>query len=127
MEILEITADRYTDIHGERQYGERYLVMDEDGGMVVGVGESVEAAMADAARCCAGAGFAEPERVYVWDQEVKVEIDGRMVDFDAAVNLMDAEIVAILHSTIAPCTNQQFSDAYAKAHEEKYGEDFIVI
>lgn len=48
-----------------------------------------------------------------WDVEV---------DFDAAVNLMDEEIREKLNDKMAPCTDQEFFDAYAKAHEEKFCE-----
>lgn len=48
------------------------------------------------------------------------------VDFEAAVNLMDDEIREALHAELAPCTEQEFFDAYCKAHEEKYGEKFAV-
>lgn len=44
--------------------------------------------------------------------------------FDAVVVLMDDEIREQLHNELAPCTRQAFFEAYAKAHKEKYGEDF---
>lgn len=49
---------------------------------------------------------------------------GKELDFDTAVILMDDEIRESLHTALAPCTNQQFFDAYAKAHEEKFGEEW---
>lgn len=49
---------------------------------------------------------------------------GTEIDFDAAVSLMDDEIREELHNELAPCTEQEFFDAYCKAHEEKYGEEF---
>ena len=76
-----------------------------------------------------------------------VMLNGYMVDFDEAVNLMDDEIREAVHADIAPCTDQEFMDdeireevhrkmapcseqefmdAYAKAHHEKYGEEFKV-
>lgn len=48
------------------------------------------------------------------------------VVFEAAVNLMDDEIREALHAELAPCTEQEFFDAYCKAHEEKYGEEFAI-
>lgn len=48
------------------------------------------------------------------------------VDFEVAVNLMDDEIREALHAELAPCTEQEFFDAYCKAHEEKYGEEFAI-
>lgn len=51
----------------------------------------------------------------------KVMVDGREVDFDAAVVLMDDEIREELHGEMAPCGDQEFADAYAKAHARKFG------
>lgn len=55
-----------------------------------------------------------------------IELNGRNVDFDAAVALMDDEIREQLHSELSPCDPQEFIDSYAKAHAQKFGEDFIV-
>ena len=49
---------------------------------------------------------------------------GDEIDFPAAVQLMDDEIRERLHNELAPCTDQEFFDAYCEAHEEKYGEEF---
>lgn len=62
----------------------------------------------------------------------KVIINGKSVDFDAAVNLMDDEIREHLHSTVAdynqddPKSHQNFVDAYCVAHSQRFGEDFQV-
>jgi len=59
---------------------------------------------------------------------VGAPINGRLVDFDAAVNLMDDELREHIYSTIvSPCTNQQFIDAYTMAHAAKFGEVFKVM
>ena len=55
-----------------------------------------------------------------------VTYNNTQVDFEAAVNLMDDEIREALHAELAPCTEQEFFDAYCKAHEEKYGEKFAI-
>ena len=55
-----------------------------------------------------------------------VMLNGEMVDFDVAVSLMDDDIREEVHADVAPCTDQEFMDAYAKAHHEKYGEEFKV-
>lgn len=55
-----------------------------------------------------------------------VTYNNDQVDFEAAVNLMDDEIREAIHAELAPCTEQEFFDAYCKAHEEKYGEEFAV-
>ena len=57
----------------------------------------------------------------------RVNLNGKTIDFDAAVNLMNDEIREELHNKMAPCTDQEFIDAYAKAHADKYdGEEFEV-
>lgn len=53
--------------------------------------------------------------------------DGRTVNYAAAVGLMDDDLREQLHREMAPCTNQEFYDAYVKAHAEKYnGEKFQI-
>jgi len=49
---------------------------------------------------------------------------GIEIDFDVAVNLMDDELREELHRELAPCADQEFFDAYAKAHEIKFGESW---
>lgn len=44
--------------------------------------------------------------------------------FDVAIAMMDDEIREDLHAELAPCTDQEFFDAYAKAHAEKFGEEW---
>lgn len=48
------------------------------------------------------------------------------VDYEAAVNLMDDDIREAIHAAMAPCTEQEFLNAYAAAHEAKFDEEFIV-
>ena len=50
---------------------------------------------------------------------------GEEVYFDAAVGLMDDDIREELNFQMAPCTDQEFFDAYSKAHKEKFGEEFV--
>ena len=56
----------------------------------------------------------------------KVMLNGEMVDFDVAVNMMDEETCEEIHEDIAPCTDQEFIDEYVKRHEKKYGETFVI-
>ena len=56
-----------------------------------------------------------------WGKKI-VENDG---DWDAIVNYMDRDIAEALHLKLAPCTNQEFFNAYCKAHEKKFGETFV--
>lgn len=49
---------------------------------------------------------------------------GVEIDFDAAANLMDAEICEDVNFDLAPCTEQEFFDEYVKRHLAKYGEEF---
>ncbi len=57
---------------------------------------------------------------------VQVTLNGRQIDFDAAVNLMDDEIRERLHSQGFEANQEQaFLDAYVAAHAEKFdGETF---
>ena len=47
---------------------------------------------------------------------------GTEVYFDSAVALMDDSIREELTFELAPCTDQEFFDAYCKAHEKAFGE-----
>lgn len=49
---------------------------------------------------------------------------GIEIDFEVVVNYMDDELCEALHNKLAPCTEQEFFDAYVKAHEQKFGEVF---
>lgn len=49
---------------------------------------------------------------------------GVEINFEAAVNFMDDEIREMLHEEIAPCTDQEFFDAYCKAHEDRFDEEW---
>lgn len=49
---------------------------------------------------------------------------GLEIDFNAAVNLMDCDIREELTYKMAPCSDQEFFDAYCKAHAEVFGEEF---
>lgn len=55
-----------------------------------------------------------------------VSYNNDQVDFDECVQFMDDEIREKLHMEIGGCTEQEFFDAYCKAHEEKYGEEFAI-
>ena len=60
-------------------------------------------------------------------ERARVMVAGHAVDYDAAVNLMDDEIREEMHTRMAPCTDQEFIDAYVAAHAEKFsGEQFEV-
>lgn len=49
---------------------------------------------------------------------------GTVIDYDVAEALMDDEIREALHCELAPCTDQEFFDAYSKAHAENFGEEW---
>lgn len=46
----------------------------------------------------------------------------REIGFDAAVSVMDGELREQLNFELAPCSDQEFFDAYAAAHLAKFGE-----
>lgn len=57
----------------------------------------------------------------------KVTLNGKTIDFGAALTLMDDKIREDLHNKMAPCTDQEFLSAYIQAHAAKYeGEEFRV-
>lgn len=49
---------------------------------------------------------------------------GVIIDFDVAVSLMYDCIREELHAELAPCTEQEFFNAYAEKHLEKFGEEW---
>lgn len=55
-----------------------------------------------------------------------VKLNGEISDFYAIVNMMDDDIREYLYNQLAPCSEQEFVDAYIKAHEAKYGEQFDI-
>ena len=55
-----------------------------------------------------------------------VDWDGREIDFDAAVALMDDDIREELHAELSPCTEQRFFNAYLEQHYADYGEEFTI-
>ena len=56
----------------------------------------------------------------------KVTLDGAVIDFDAAIELMDDDLMERLHDALSPCSEQEFMDAYDVAHKQKFNEDFTV-
>ena len=51
---------------------------------------------------------------------------GTEIYYNVAEAMMDDEIRERLHNELAPCTEQAFFDAYAAAHKEQFGEDWIL-
>lgn len=47
---------------------------------------------------------------------------GVEVDFDSAVLMMHDEVREMVHNNLAPCTDQEFFDAYCAAHYDAFGE-----
>lgn len=56
-----------------------------------------------------------------------IDQNGNKIDYEAAVSLMDDNICEELHGEIAPCTDQEFYDAYCERHKEVYKEEFRVM
>lgn len=54
----------------------------------------------------------------------KVTLNGAEFDMDVVANYMDDELRESLHGSYG--TDQDFLDAYAAAHEERFGEVFTV-
>ena len=66
---------------------------------------------------------------WVSDEDYKFVVqddEGRDIDFEAAVELMDDEIREDVHMNLDSLTPQKFFDAYCVRHLCKYGEPFRV-
>ena len=50
--------------------------------------------------------------------------NGYTLNFYAAANYMDEDIIPYLSNIMAPCTEQELFTAYEYAHEFKYGEEW---
>jgi hypothetical protein len=55
-----------------------------------------------------------------------IYLNGRPVDFDAAVKLMDNGLREQVHAELAPCGKQKFLDRYCELHKRRYSRDFEV-
>ena len=51
---------------------------------------------------------------------------GLEIDFEKAVELMDPQLRQELYEKLSPCGDQEFFQAYAKAHMDKFGESWSV-
>ena len=51
---------------------------------------------------------------------------GVEIFYNVAESLMDDEIRENLHNKLAPCTEQNFFNAYEKEHLKKYGEAWVL-
>lgn len=49
---------------------------------------------------------------------------GTEIEWNAALALMDDDLREELSADLAPCTEQEFFEAYAKAHEAKFLEQW---
>ena len=47
-----------------------------------------------------------------------------LVDYEAAVNLMDDDVRDEVNRKMAPCSEQEFFDAYCAEHERVFGMEF---
>lgn len=56
----------------------------------------------------------------------KVMLNNEMVDFGAAVMLMDDDLREEIHEDMAPCGEQEFLDEYVRRHAKKFGEEFAI-
>lgn len=51
--------------------------------------------------------------------------NGNLVEYRPAAAIMDDDLREELHRQLAPCSAQRFFEAYAEAHEMKFGEPFV--
>ena len=75
-------------------------------------------------RFCSGELEGVPEGRNYNDDETVTDENGDPVDYEAAVRLMDDELREKLQMKMAPCSRQEFFEAYAEAHREKFNENF---
>ena len=54
------------------------------------------------------------------------DCNGNEIDFELAATMMDDDIREHLHFKLAPCSEQEFYNAYVKLHKEIYGEEFTI-
>lgn len=59
-------------------------------------------------------------------ENTKVILNEEEVFMSACIALMDDEIREEVHADLAPCSDQEFIDEYAKRHIAKYGEEFRI-
>lgn len=55
-----------------------------------------------------------------------INSNGTPINYDAAVALMDDDLREELAGDFAPCTEQEFFNAYCTAHLAKYGKEFEI-
>lgn len=65
------------------------------------------------------------EEYYTYKQPV-INKNGVEINYEHAVEVMDDDIREILHSRLAPCSDQAFFTAYEQEHEKKHGEEFFL-
>ena len=52
---------------------------------------------------------------------------GKRLYFEATANAMDDDLRDQLNYLMAPCTDEEFLEAYCEAHEKKFGGEIFVI
>ncbi len=73
---------------------------------------------------CVPVGAVESYDLYEDSGKYVVNLDGGYVDFEWAMSCADEELCEELHNKMAPCSKQEFFNAYGHAHYERFGEDF---
>lgn len=53
-------------------------------------------------------------------------VGGKVYDMDVISSYMDDEIREDLHTEMAPCSGQEFVNAYLVAHENKFNQHFEI-
>ena len=66
--------------------------------------------------------------MWVFDdgQEEGDIVYGDSFRFDVAASLMDDEVREAVHAEMAPCSNQEFFDAYCISHRELFGDNWCL-
>lgn len=54
------------------------------------------------------------------------EIRTMIENWEATTAMMDDEIREEIHAKLAPCTKEEFLNAYMETHRETFGEEFTI-
>jgi hypothetical protein len=91
---------------------------------VAQIPDEIEIGAAEALMWVFDGGQEEGDIVYRADSVVNAY--GEYIRFDVAASLMDDEVREAVHAEMAPCSNQEFFDAYCISHRELFGYNWCL-
>lgn len=54
-----------------------------------------------------------------------ITFNGMTMEFDVVASMMNADIKAAVLESLGKSSEQEFLDAYMKAHKERFGSEFL--